>query len=199
MRSPDVPGEYRIRESNGTWRVSGIKRDGSRVKAQRFASKGEADTYVALNFETVPLDEWGLPASPQSMGMPLETAARVSANLGIPQPVTSTASTEDEKTKKERLKRSQGLMELLGMGWAAGTVMLGKKVAENAGKEPVNPSPKQVNDLADSAKDTLQTWFGERDIKPWQMTILLTLGIPIAIMIQSKPKDIKKPALSSVP
>lgn len=86
------------------------------------------------------------------------------------------------------------------MGYAAGTVALSRRMVVSAGKEPVNPNPKQVNDLADCTKETLIEWFGDREIKPWQMMFLLTIGIPAAMWLQSpkvKPED--KRNLKSVP
>jgi hypothetical protein len=200
MRKPDQPGDYRVRLKGGEWVLSGLQRNGSRVKLG-FSTEGQArnlasalfgaPTVVAPIVDAVAaqLDDWGLPK------ITVASAASSNAALGIaPVPVPQQPNAqpskppESEAQKKERNKRSQSLMELIGMGWAAGDVMLARKWVDGAGKEPVKPNPKQVNDLADSMKDTLQDWFGDREIKPWQMTFLLSLGIPIAMYLQSKPK-----------
>lgn len=115
---------------------------------------------------------------------------------GVPAPTVE----EDKEKKLRRAKHAKSLMEMAGMGWAAGTVALSRRVVTNAGKEPVNPNPKQVNDLADCTKETFVEWFGDREIAPWQMMFLLTLGIPMAMWLQS-PKSKEKPEakLKSVP
>jgi hypothetical protein len=82
--------------------------------------------------------------------------------------------------------------------------MLARKLCERFDKEPLKPDPKQVNDLRDSIKDTLTDWFGDREIQPWQMMILLGIGLPLTMLIQAKkvaPKEEpkKEGALKSVP
>lgn len=200
MRPSDKPGDYRIREqADGQWRVSGMKLDGTRVKHQRFANRSEAEMYVALNFPTeTKLDEWGLPISqPSDLRMNPETIQKVNAAAGI----NPTPKGPSEEDKKKQAKDAMALSELIGTGWAAGTVWTGRKLSERIGNEPVNPSPKSVDKLADSAAKTIQSWFGDREIKPWQMTFLLTAGILIVMLVQSKPKakPETKPDLKSVP
>lgn len=200
MRPSDKPGDYRVREQpDGQWRVSGMKLDGTRVKHQRFTNKSEAEMYVALNFPTeTKLDEWGLPISqPSDMRMNPETIQKVNAAAGINPALTGPTEAEKKKAKGDAM----ALSELIGTGWAAGTVWTGRKLSERIGNEPVNPSPKTVDKLADSAAKTIQSWFGEREIKPWQLTCLLTFGILIIMLVQSKPKKAAetKPDLKSVP
>lgn len=190
-RKPDKPGEHRKRhQSDGWWRVSGMKLDGTRVKVQRFATEAEADAYISRSFKATQYDDWGMPVTPlptpDSMRMSPEQTASVNANLGVPpMPAPPTATEEEQKRKK---KMAMGLADLAGTAWATGTMVVSRRLTDSAGKVPVNPDPKQVQGLADATKETIQGWFGDREIKPWQMMILLTLGIPVVMLIQSPPK-----------
>ncbi len=154
------------------------------------------------------LDDFGLP-----MGVSVNTAASVNSAFGVTPAFQSTLAganatakpsvvvdTGESEKKVKRAKQAKSLMELAGVSWAAGSVWAGKRMTEASGKDAVNPNPKQVNDLADCTKETFVEWFGDRDIKPWQMMVLLTLGIPLSIFIQS-PKKKQKPQaeLKSVP
>lgn len=198
MRSKDKPGEYRIREQpdGSGWRVSGMKLDGQRVR-QKFGNKSEAEMYATLNFTKPELDDWGLPMTkPAELRMPETVVASVNASMGVT-PQTVPKVEEKPKDREEAMM----LSELLGTGWAAGTVLLGKKVVDNVGKDPdsVNPDSKQVNKLAKTTTKTIQGWFGDREIKPWIMMVLLTFGIIITMLIQAKPKKEKPNHLQSVP
>jgi hypothetical protein len=115
---------------------------------------------------------------------------------------TGTAPTpkDVEEKRVKRAKQAKSLMELAGISFAAGDVWLARKVCDRAGKEPLNPNARQVNDLAEVTKETLAEWFGDREVKPWQMMFLLAIGIPISMLIQS-PKKVAQPdaKLKSVP
>jgi len=207
-RQPDKPGEHRIREQpDGRWRVSGRKLSGERVKWQHFDTRQEAETYVARNFQQQVLDEWGLPATPGAMKMDEGTAAKFNATIGVPvtpavNPTATPVAVESEEQKR-RKKTAMGLADFAGTAYATGIVYVSRRFVEDRlDKKPVNPDPKQVNQLADVTKETIQEWFGDREIKPWQMMILLSLGIPIVMAIQSpkKPKAAEDPQkLKSVP
>lgn len=208
-RSPDKPGTFRIKpRMDGKWRLSGVREDGSRYR-QTFGSESEAKQLAGVLFpakkdDVLPAktqwdetDDFGLPVSIKASG---DSMASANAKLGIgtmaqptPNGPIATATTALTKTidenKLRNAKQAQSLMEMIGIAGAAGDVMLAVKITEGAGKDPVKPNPKQVNALADSLTDTLKGWFGDRDIKPWQMTILLGLGIPLTMLIQSKKKD----------
>jgi hypothetical protein len=150
------------------------------------------------------LDEWGFPVR-----ITPEVAASINASFGVkPGPTTGVPTTppvvdKDEQEKKDRrAKHAKSLMELAGVGWSAGTVMVSKKWVTASGREPVKVNQRQVNDLADCTRDTLIEWFGDRDIKPWHMMLILTLGIPMSMYLQSpKVKEDKKEPekLRSVP
>jgi hypothetical protein len=202
-RTPDKPGTYRIRPTqDGGFRLSGVKADGTRVK-ERFRHEFEAQGKAESIFGKKEYDDWGLPVS--SMRASAETVAGLNASLGIAPPGVSTAPPKVDPAKAAaNSKFAQSLMEMVGMAWATGDVILARRLTENIGKDPVKPNPKQVNDLAESAKETLIGWFGDRNIKPWQMTILLSIGIPLAMMLQSPPKKVEaskqaQPDLKSVP
>ena len=184
--------------------LSGVRANGERVKVKGL-SRDDAEAMAARLFPLAPLS--GLAPKPQEnealddFGLPpLRVSPAVVASAAppfagpLPQPAQ--APIDNAVTKAKKARQAQSLMELTGMGWAAGTVWCGRKLTERAGKEPVKPSPKQVNDLADSTKDTLTEWFGDRDIKPWQMTILLTIALPASMLIQS-PKKKELPAVES--
>ena len=150
------------------------------------------------------LDDFGL-----AIGVSVDNAAKVNAAFGIP-PVGAAPTVTLVKTgeqvaidadkKVKRAKQAKSLMELAGVSWAAGSVWAGRRMIVAAGKEPVNPNPRQVNDLADCTKETFVEWFGDRDIKPWQMMLLLTIGIPLSMFIQSpSKKKVSTDHLKSVP
>jgi hypothetical protein len=95
-------------------------------------------------------------------------------------------------------------MDLAAIGGSAGVVMIGRKVTERINKEPVKPDPEQVKDLRTNMREALTEWFGDSEIEPWKMAILLSLGIVASMMIQSPRKKVieepkKSPDLKSVP
>ena len=209
-RLPDKPGTYRVSQRNGQWLLSGLRDDGQRIKL-RFATDGEAHEMagklwakpdIDVPTTTVELDDWGFPKT-----LSADNLNAVNAAVGVSvQPQSAPQGAKPELTaaeKAERKKRARSLSEFIGVGYAAGIVFTSRRITENAGKVPVNPSPKQVNDLADSTRDTLQEWFGDREIKPWHMMILLTFAIPASMMLQSRkvdqPTDATRPDLKAVP
>jgi hypothetical protein len=202
-RTPDKPGTYRIKPSlDGGWRLSGVDKSGKRVR-ERYSHEFEAQSAADGIFGKKVLDDWGVPIV-QDMRASPETVAGLNANLGIKPPGVEPPKVDPAK-KAEQTKFAHSLMEMVGMAWATGDVIMARKLTEGMGKDPVRPNPKQVNDLAESAKETLIGWFGDRNIKPWQMTILLSIGIPLTMMLQSPPKKkvdgeaTKEPNLKSVP
>lgn len=224
MRRPDKPGTFRVTQKGGRRLVSGVRTDGQRVKVWANTPE-EADKLgkelfgspatVTAGIGPIPsppqapqLDDWGFPVR-----VTPEVAASINASFGVKPgptmgiPTTPPVVDKDEQEKKERrAKHAKSLMELAGVGYAAGTVMVSKKwVKATRNNEPVKVNPKQVNDLADSTRDTLIEFFGDRDIKPWHMVLLLTLGIPMSMWLQTpqgpKKEDEKTEAnkLRSVP
>lgn len=181
-----------VRANGERLKVKGLSRDDAEAMASRLFPLAQSldpkpDTAQAL-------DDFGLP--------PLFVSPAVVASAAPPTPVAQPLAASGDivkvaQDKAKKARQAQSLMELIGMGWAAGTVWGGRRLTERAGKEPVKPNPKQVNDLADSTKDTLTEWFGDRDIKPWQMTILLTLAIPASMLIQSPKKKPEQLAAES--
>ncbi len=213
-RQADQPGSYRVRQTPLGWRVQGLLRNGEKVK-RTFLSEIEAQSWAGTTFEgkspiAITRNEWGVPID--ALKMTPESVSSINAAIGIPtiglggsspppQSPSITAPGLSLEEKKKKTEHAQSLMELFGIGWAAGTVMVGRKITENIGNEVVNPDPKQVRDLRDSFKDTVTQWFGDKEIKPWQMTVLLSIGIPLTMVIQSKKKkpDETKANLKSVP
>ena len=225
MRKSDKPGTYRILNKGGTHTLSGVKVNGDRVKISDL-SYSDAEAIAARLFPSIgaipnmPLiapepfrasssfDDDSFWSTSTAKPTP-EATASLNASLGIKPgptiPLPASVLTADEQDKKaKRAKNAKSLMELAGVGWAAGSVWVGRAACERFDKEMVNPNPRQVNDLADVTKETLSEYFGDRDIKPWMMMFLLTLGIPMSMLLQAKPKKPSKelaesPTLKSVP
>ena len=220
-RTADKPGTYRVYERNGGFVLSGVRTNGERAKLRDLPSRAEAERLAKDLFglsntvasgigpipsmpqSPTPVDDWGLP-----IRVSAETVASVQQSFGLggtnTPPVTGpnpVSAKETEEKKIRRAKQAKSLMELAGISFAAGDVWLARRVTTNLGREPVNPNPKQVNDLADATKETLVDWFGDREVKPWQMMFLLAIGIPISMLIQSpKAKQIEPESkLKSVP
>ena len=206
MRKPSKPGTFRLLDKGGTVTLSGTKLNGDKVRIP-LLSRQDAQEIAAKLFPNITLpglplaapiefrstvppsldDFWGTAGSP-------EKTATLNASMGIPPagptiPLPSTVLTTEEVEKKaKRAKNAKSLMELAGVGWAAGSVWVGRAACERFEKDAPNPNPRQVNDLSDVTKETLSEWFGDRDIKPWMMMFLLTLGIPVSMLLQARPK-----------
>lgn len=225
-RSPDKPGTYRVRQAKGGgYRLSGVRTDGRRVRmgglseveANELAAKlfpnviKAAQTITQVTDQWEKTDDWGFPlrvgeetvasvAKAFNLRDPSDTAPSIAS---IPKP-ESTPSPDEVAKKEKRAKNAKSLMDMAGIAGAAGDVFIARRLCEAVNKEPVKPDPKQVNDLRDSIKETLTEMFGDKEIAPWQMMILLALGIPISMLIQSpRKKEIsaeeKKAELKSVP
>ena len=146
----------------------------------------------------VEVDAWGLPIRLQA-----DKKAELNASLGFtPQAENQPKSAEEIEKQQKRSKYAHSMMELVGVGVASGSVYLGRKACEMRKLEPLQPSKEQVKDLRDCTKETFVEWFGDHEVKPWQMMILLAIGIPVSMVIQSpKKKEEKSPTgqLKSVP
>lgn len=227
-RTADKPGTFRIHPKQGGFLLSGVRSDGQRVKVPGLSTRAEADEMGRRLFvgnaptispivgasptATIPpikeLDDWGVPIRVSadtigSVGAAIGVQPSVSHSTPLPQAQNATPKPDDVKPNKaKRAKQAASLMELAGIGWAAGSCWVGRATCEAMDKEPVKPNEQQVRDLAEVTKETFVDWFGDREIKPWQMMFLLTLGIPVSMVIQSKGKKKEtdeKPALRSVP
>jgi len=220
-RSPDKPGTFRIKLlPGGKHRLSGVRSDGTRTRitldseSEARELAGRLFPSVAKAVETIQewskVDDWGFPlrvddATVSSVAQTLHLPDPINPQPVTPAPPKPAEPTKEEIEKKERrAKNARSLMDMAGIAGAAGDVFMARKLCEMVDKEPVKPDPKQVGDLRDSIKDALTEMFGDSEISPWQMAILLALGIPISMLLQSpKRKRLsepeKKPELKSVP
>jgi len=220
MRTPDKPGTYRVQHSRkGGFLLSGVRANGSRVKVRDpsrvtlekmgrdiFGSGGGSPIISPIAPSIVSqdptVDDWGLPIRVKA-----DNVAGLNASLGITPPVVgqSLPDLEEETEKKlKRAKNAKSIMELAGVCWASGSVWAGRRVCEKTGRVPVTPSTEQVRDLRDVTKETFAEWFGDNEVKPWQMMILLSFGIPISMFLQSPRRKLTdeeraKSSLKSVP
>jgi hypothetical protein len=194
-RTPDKPGKYRVKQKGLEWVLSGVRMDGRRVRLH-FGSETEAKENAGRLFGSEPtaplnqkLDEWGIPVSVDFPNIGPETVNAVASAMGIP---TADAKPEtpkvDDKKAEENRKRAKSLCEFLGIAWASGDVWLARKMTTSLGKDPLNPSKSQVNTLADAAQTALTDLFGDRQVGPWTMAILLSIALPVSMMLQSPPK-----------
>jgi hypothetical protein len=210
MRTADKPGTYRIRQKGSEWFLSGVTQTGRRVK-QTFDSEGDARSAVSFFFPsrsatafvppstapTLPsVDDWGIPL------VQADTAAAVADAMGFkpahpttPLPAGGApllqdlpiqlSNPEDDKKARENRERAKTLCEFLGVAWASGDVWIARRMTRSLGKDPVNPSTKQVNKLADAGQEALSSLFGDREIGPWTMALLLSISLPVAMILQS--------------
>lgn len=225
MRKPDKPGTYRVVPSRkGGFMLSGVRLNGSRVKIRDasqvrlermgrdiFGSGGGtpiispiAPTSAKTSTADTTVDDWGLPIRVNAANVD-----SLNASLGV-KPVepapgqTPQESIEEEEKRLKRAKSAKSIMELAGVVWASGSVWAGRRVCEKTGRVPVTPSQEQVRDLRDVTKDTFSEWFGDHEVAPWQMMILLSFGIPISMFLQSPKRKLTeeeklKSSLKSVP
>ncbi len=213
-RQPDKPGTFRIRpDKNGGMRLSGVRMDGHRVKIGKLTQR-EADE-MATKLFPAPQVKPSLFAEPEQptwdkvdgWGMPVvddDAAASVAKTLNLPPPgqppppveqAAPKPDPEEEARKARRAKNAKSLMDLGGIavGWTAVTV--GRKACDRLEKDAVKPDIKQVNELRESTKEMLIEMFGDSEITPWKMTILLFIGIPLSMIIQSP----RRPKLKDEP
>lgn len=228
-RTADKPGSWRILgkgEDNLT--LSGVNSEGKRVKVPGL-TRQQANEYAKSLFRSTPtattvpepliqtvneqLDDWGVPftvsaqtvqvhapapSPPPAPSTPIPTIPKVDG--ATPTPATPTLEQKlDSNTKGKRAAQAKSLMELVGVAFAAGDVWVGRRLCDAIDSDAVMPNQRQVNDLRDVTTETLTEMFGDKEVKPWQMMILLALGIPLSMLLQSpkkKPKEL--PKLTSV-
>jgi len=210
-RQPDKPGTYRVRpDGTGGFKLSGVQQNGARVRlkglteaaaneiAGRLFPKLTQSQPIAPIQTWESTDDWGFPIKVSD-----ETVQSVRQTLNIPDPAKLQAlattpakpevETPEEREKREkRAKNAKSLMDLAGIAGAAGVVMVGRKLTERIEKEPVKPDTSQVKDLRENIREALTDLFGDSEVEPWKMAILLSLGIIASMMIQSPRKE--KPA-----
>lgn len=211
-RQPDKPGTYRVRPTkDGGFKLSGVKANGERVRMHGFASSSQAEDLARTLFPKTAAvvqaaqdwsntDDWGVPlrvsddtigsvAKAFALRTPVEQPPEEKSIATIQSSPTKPEPTREEVEKKEqRTKNAKSLMDLVAIGAAAGDVMLGRKLCDAVDKDPVKADPKHVNDLRTNTREALQEMFGDSEVEPWKMAILLALAIPLGMLIQSPRK-----------
>lgn len=206
-RTRDKPGTFRVKPKEGAWAVSAVDPHGARVRAsfpteEMARSMGAAMAGVTATVtpsipaqpQTVQLDDFGLPVTP-TIGD--DTLRAVGASMGVP--ITSSSMPQakppiDAEKQLKARKRAQTICEFLGVGVASADVWVARKLTKSLGKEPVNPSAKQVSGLAVAWQDAFNEIIADKTIGPWTMAILLSLALPASMMLQSPKKLEEKPA-----
>ncbi len=222
-----APGSYKIVTHGGKYVLRGSRLDGSAVRVP-CATRGEAERLADTLFRPAPvvplavvdgaaspsseLDDWGLPrVSPATVA---SVAAAVGAKPAQEQEQAKDAppvqdeverkrkAQELEEVQKKRRKYAATFSELLGSGLAMGVGMAARKTRDPEKYEIARPNPKHLSDLADCSAEGIKESFGDREIGPWTMTFMLSVGIILSVWFQSSPK--KLPAkdqrpLQSVP
>jgi len=211
------PGSFRVSDKpapDGMYRLTGVLPDGQRVRL-KFLTLTEAHTRGRVIFEGAAppqsspvlqveapaqssaapaLDDFGLPVD---FHLPEVSAETVAAGAPPAEPPISIAP--PSPLDSERTKNAKSLCELFGVAYAAGVVYSANSFLEPRYENVPKPSKKSVNDLADNFKKALVDLFGDREVGPWTMVVLLTLGIPIAMWIQSDKPKTKIPSESPPP
>lgn len=201
MRTPDAPGTYRVKAKRDGWAVSGVTREGQRVRMTRPSEReareiastlfgGPAPTPTlpasSANGQTVQLDDWGLPVSMPAIGD--DTLKAVGASLGVsvtPIVATPTTALVNPEAQMKARARAKTICEFLGVGVASADVWVARKLTTSVGKDPVNPSAKQVAGLATAWQDAFNEIIADKLIGPWTMAILLSLALPASMLLQS--------------
>ncbi len=201
------PGEFRVTDRagpDGKYRLRGRRLDGKTLSIKvgslteghtlgQSLFKGVQHTARPLTVtlpgavpDDIPLDDFGLPVGLKLPQVSPETVA----STAPPGAAASTPTTLKKET--ERNTNAKTLSELIGLGAAAGVAISATKFLEARYEVVPKPSKKHLSDLADNVKKGLTDMFGDREVGPWTMALLLILGIPIAMWLQSsEPK--KKP------
>lgn len=232
MRPKDKPGTFRIVPKDGAFRISGTSLEGEKVRFTR-ASREEAEQLaramftpgIPMGVKSDPLpapevDDWGLPlglrVSPSTLASfaPTVTPYTPQANTtGAPgTPITSGVKvlpgapiTADQAKKK---KRAESLAGMMGTGATMGIVYGSRKWIESGDAVPPKPDTTHTKDLAESIKDGITSTFGDREVGPWTMALLLAITIPVSMKLQARkltPEEIeerdkkRKTALRSIP
>jgi hypothetical protein len=175
------------------------EREAREIAASLFGGPPPVPTLAASSAsgQTVQLDDWGLPVSVPTIAD--DTLRAVGASMGVQVPNTPAPQAVVNPVKDAQARaRAKTICEFLGVGVASADVWVARKLTKSIGKDPVNPSAKQVAGLATAWQDALADVMADRTIGPWTMAILLSLALPASMMLQSPmaPKavaDEKKP------
>lgn len=210
-RTADKPGTYRIRQSGGIWKLSGVSTLGQRVRMDfrsELAAKRTAESIFPSphshdmpKASSAPVDDWGLPS--QVPGLPTvdaNVAGAVNAAMGIhPEPKQTDPlpdmgslpeaeeAPEDKEKREASLRRAKSLCEFFGIAYASGIAIGSKKVCAIAKRQPANVPVKSVTELGKAATTAFQELVGDWEVGPWTMLLLLTCALPLTMLLQSRP------------
>jgi len=222
-------GEYKIlapAAGKQEYVLRGVQLNGTRVRLTA-ATRGAAERLADQVFRPAPavplaaveppnvgaapdavLDDWGLPR------VSAKTAAAVNAAVNVPRPAPEEPQRKDapapdplaaaraiEAAEKQARRRQYAstFSELLGSGYAMGVGMVARRTRDADKYDVVKPSPKHLTSLADCTAEGIRESFGDREIGPWTMCGMMTIGIILSVFLQSTPKKVDKPELKSVP
>ena len=205
MRTADKPGTYRVTRKGGLYKLSGVTRQGRRIRLDFDTEIAANETARTLfpsprshdmpnNVVAPSLDDWGLPS--QVPGLPtidVNVAGAVNGAMGIqpppaiPDPPPIIEEPEEKEKREASIRRAKSLCEFFGIAYASGVAMGSKKVCAIAKREPVNPSPKGISELGKAATTAFQELVGDWEVGPWTMLLLLTFAMPLSMLLQSRP------------
>lgn len=218
-RSALKAGEYRVTPKGGQFLVSGVRPGGQRVKLYANSQQEAdslVGTLFPKRSVTVTAPDW---SETDDWGIPLRVTESVVADIGtklginnLPGPIGTNGTNglphiprieganpalaapvkvdPVEVIKKAKLAgQAHSLAETIGLGMGWAVVNGGKKICERVDKIPPRANPDQVNALVDNTSATFKDMFGDREVKPWQMMILLGLSIPLSMLMQAKDKE----------
>lgn len=227
-RTADKAGSWRIIPKAGRFLLTGVDASGERIKI-RVGSRDEGERKAALLFPSTSHDyprdnpplpqsnafnDWGYPSKATE-----DTVGGINQSMGVNPtiPIAPTPLSKEEKAAQDKVEnhklvnntRAKSLCELAGVAWVGATVWSGGKLCDMLDCERVKPNTMMGAELKKTTYETLVETFGDMEVKPWIMWILLSLGIPIAMVVQARkltPEQIaerdkaKSPAkLQSVP
>ncbi len=221
-RAADQPGTFRVSDkagADGKFRLSGVREDGSRLK-MRVSSLTEGYTlgqqlFAGIRHDPKPvvlptvgtaaaptLDDFGLPVDWKMPEASAETIETTAPKLPPPTPGAVPTPTAPPPDAAEKRKNAESLAQIFGMGYTAIVVRKSTAFLEDRYETVPKTDPKTARSLADNFKKGITDTFGDREVGPWTMVILLTIGIPLTMWIQAsgpkKMEEKKPPHLQSV-
>lgn len=226
---PNPPGTFTVKpRRDGGYLLTGTRPDGSRHR-MKVASLTEGHTLGQSMFQGVqhrpaavgsvtspaqrpgPVDDFGVPADFALPQVSPETVAAGAPGAAPPVPPPPTpeqlaARAVDDARQAERKRQAKTVAEMIGLGVTAGEIFVVRKALEARYEDVPKANPKQMNEMANAIRDGIAESFGNREVGPWTMALMLAIGIPVGMWLQSsKPRPkIEEPTkvgpgLTSVP